>query len=308
MPLHTDYRPKTFSEIEGNAATIKALSRLATAESPNRALLINGPSGCGKTTLARIMAREVGAVTEEVDDAPDYHEMNASDFRGIDMVRQIRTACNFAPLGRSRVWLLDECHKLTPDAQEAMLKLLEHPPLRTWFILCTTEPSKLKVTLRRRCAEFTVESLTEGQLKKHLLKIAKKEGIKIPPKIIQSIAVECNGSPGLALSIMDTIIGMDEDEMKTAVKKVAAKKDLAIALCQKLMKKAPWKAIAAILKELDQEDPETVRRIVLEYYRKVLLGGNEGAFLVLDAFSEPFYDTGKAGLVIAAYTAHLAME
>ena len=152
MPLHTDYRPEALTDIVGNETAVKQIESLLTKENPNRSLLFLGPSGCGKTTLARIVANEVGA------GGSDFHELNTSDFGGIEMVREIRAKSQYRPVhGQSVVWLMDECHRLSAAAQEAILKLLEDPPPNVWIILATTEPSKLKVTVRRRCTEIAVE-------------------------------------------------------------------------------------------------------------------------------------------------------
>lgn len=303
MPLHTDLRPATFDEVVGNEETVKGLQALLTKKSPNRAILLHGPSGCGKTTLARILAREIGAFSGSMTNDPDYNELNTSDFRGIEMVREIRKTSQYQPIGQARVWLLDECHKLSPDAQEAILKLLEHPPSRNWYILATTEPGKLKPTLRRRVGQFLVSPLTDPVLRKFVIKSAKGSGISLPKSVCNQIVTESMGSAGMALAILDKLDGLDEDEMAAAIQQAAARENKTIALCRLLMKQPKWKEVALLLKELDEEDPETIRRIILEYFRKVFLGGNEGAFLILIEFQEPFYNSGKAGLAVACYNA-----
>ncbi len=300
MSLHTKYRPNTFDEVVGNEAAVKGIKNLLAKKDPNRALLLHGPSGCGKTTLARVVAVELGVRTA-TDDSADYHEMNASDFRGVDMIRDIRKRSMYRPASGARVWLLDECHKLTPDAQEAMLKLLEHPPAKTWFLLATTEPTKLKPTLKRRCAQFQVEALGSKEIKRLCAKVAKADGTPVPSAILNKVVKEANGSPGMALSILDTVAGLPEEEMEAAIQTAADTADKVITLCRLLAKGPSWKQVIPLLKDLEKEDPETVRRIVLEYFRKVLLSGNEGAVVVLGAFQKPFYDTGKAGLAIACY-------
>lgn len=301
MSLHTKYRPNTFDEVVGNEDTVKSIQNLLAKKDPNRALLLHGPSGCGKTTLARVVACELGVRTAE-QDSPDYHELNSSDFRGVDMVRDVRKRSMYRPASGARVWLLDECHKLTADAQEAMLKLLEHPPANTWFILATTEPTKLKPTLKRRCAQFQVEALETKQIKRLCAKVAKADGTPVPSAILNKIVKEANGSPGMALSILDTVAGLPEEDMEAAIQTAADSADNIIALCRLLAKGPTWKQVVPVLKTLEKEDPETVRRVVLEYFRKILLSGNEGAVEVLVAFQDPLYNTGKAGLAVACWS------
>ena len=298
MPLHTDYRPEALTDIVGNETAVKQIESHLTKENPNRSLLFHGPSGCGKTTLARIVANEVGA------GGSDFHELNTSDFGGIEMVREIRAKSQYRPVhGQSVVWLMDECHRLSAAAQEAILKLLEDPPPNVWIILATTEPSKLKVTVRRRCTEIAVESLSDEDVSKLLRKVCTAERKRIPSEVLKQIVNDALGSPGIALKVLDEIMGLDKEDMKDAGKRAVERENTVIELCRALLQSKSWKEIAKMLQNMEGEDPETVRRTVLEYFRKVLLGGDESAFVVMDCFRTPFYDTGKAGLALACYEA-----
>lgn len=298
----------TFGEVVGNENAVEILKGHLAKKNPNRAILIYGPAGCGKTTLARIIAREVQGVDTATffENAVDYHEMNTSDFRGIDMVRDIRKASQYQTMSKARVWFLDEAHKLSADAQEAILKQLEHPPIDTWFIFATTEPERLKITLRRRCLSVDVQPVDEDSIKTLIKTVLKKEGLsKLSPKVLSRIANESMGSPGVALAIVDKIISLPKEKQLAAVRRIAEEQNTVIELCRALMKNAPWKTISAILKKIEDKDPETIRRQVLEYFRKVMMSGDESAYIVMDCFKNAFYDSGKAGLVMACYEASM---
>lgn len=308
MPLHTDFRPTSFDEVVGNETTVKALRAALGRKDCNRSMLFTGPAGCGKTTLAYVVACELGAASSAFPSESDFHDLNSADFRGVDMVREIRRASQFAPKGEHRVWLLDECHKLSPDAQAALLKLLECPPARTWFILATTDPARLIVTIRRRCAQYKVSPLTEGQLSRLLKSVCRAAGVRIPTQIRKQIAQDAAGSAGMALSVADSIVGLSPEEMSEAAAKAAQKQDLVIELCRALAKGAKWKAVAELLLEMKDEDAESVRRVIQDYFRKVLLGAKSDqdqshAYLILAAFTTAFYDSGHAGLAVACYEA-----
>lgn len=307
MPLHTDYRPLRLDEITGNKETIVGLKSHLQKKSPNRSLLFIGPSGCGKTTLAICVANEL-----ESYDSWNFKMLNASDFRGIDTVRDIREQAGRKPLAaaKNRIWLFDECHKLTADAQEAILKLLEDPPRDCWFFLATTNPEKLKITLRRRCTEYQVNPLSDREISILLIRISRKEGKRVPNSIIQQISMDSLGSPGIALNVLDKVIDLAEEEMARAAKKWAERSSNVITLCRAMLKnkgnngKGVWeKILCPILKEIEEEDPETIRRQVLEYFRKVLVDGNESAYSIMNWFESPYYDTGRAGLTLSVYRA-----
>lgn len=307
MPLHTDYRPLRLDKVTGNKETIVALKSHLQKKSPNRSLLFIGPSGCGKTTLAICVANEL-----ESYDSWNFKMLNASDFRGIDTIREIREQASRKPLGagKNRIWLFDECHKLTSDAQEAILKLLEDPPRDCWFFLATTNPEKLKVTLKRRCTEYQVFPLSDREIGILLTRISRKEEKKVPNSIIQQISRDSLGSPGIALNVLDKVIDLEEEEMARAAKKWAERSSNVITLCQAMLKnrggkgKDVWKnVLCPILKEIEEEDPETIRRQVLEYFRKVLMDGEEGAYSIMNWFEAPYYDSGKAGLALSVYRA-----
>lgn len=307
MPLHTDHRPLRLDEITGNKETIVGLKSHLQKKSPNRSLLFIGPSGCGKTTLAICVANEL-----ESYDSWNFKMLNASDFRGIDTVRDIREQAGRKPLAaaKNRIWLFDECHKLTADAQEAILKLLEDPPRDCWFFLATTNPEKLKITLRRRCTEYQVNPLSDREISILLIRISRKEGKRVPNSIIQQISMDSLGSPGIALNVLDKVIDLAEEEMARAAKKWAERSSNVITLCRAMLKnkgnngKGVWeKILCPILKEIEEEDPETIRRQVLEYFRKVLVDGNESAYSIMNWFESPYYDTGRAGLTLSVYRA-----
>ena len=154
MELYKKYRPKNFKRIVGQPTITEQLTSMTRSNQFPHSSLFSGPSGCGKTTLARIMRNKLDCGDQ------DFQEVNCADFRGIDMVRDIRNRMNLAPIGgECRVWLIDEAHQLSSQAQNAFLKILEDTPSHVYFMLATTDPQKLIPTIRTRCAEFKVSSL-----------------------------------------------------------------------------------------------------------------------------------------------------
>ena len=167
--LYKRYRPRTLNGVLGNEATKSALSAYLEKGTLPHTLLFHGPSGCGKTTLARILAKQLNC------SGPDFAEINCADFRGVDTARDIMRKMIIRPLKDCRVWLIDECHKLTNDAQNALLKALEDTPEHVYFFLCTTEHKKLLKTIRTRCTEMPVDFLSDGYIRDLIFRTAIKE-------------------------------------------------------------------------------------------------------------------------------------
>ena len=299
MPLQLKYRPGSFKNVIGNAATVDSLKSVLERKGEDlpHAFLFIGPSGTGKTTLARIVAKMVGCSKS------DFCELDSADFRGIDTVREIRRRMHYAPqAGPCRVWLMDECHQMTKDAQEALLKALEDTPAHVYFILATTEPEKLKETLKRRCSTFTLSTVLEKELVAHMTMILGREKKTAPPEVLAQIWQDAGGSPGIALAILDKIVDLAPAQMLEAAKQQATLHNETIELCRVLMKGASWKEIATIIKGIEAE-PESFRRMMLGYATNTLLNGNPKAAIILDCFRENYYDNGKAGLVLSCWEA-----
>lgn len=300
MGLYHEYRPATLDDVIGQESAVKTLAGLMKKGVPH-ALLFAGPSGCGKTTMARIVADQLNCHPSHLT------EMNAADFRGIDAVRDIRSASRLSPMaGGSRVFLIDECHKLTNDAQNAMLKLLEDPPKHVYFLLCTTEPNKLIATVRNRCTTIAVQGVKRPVLKTLIQRTAKAEKRKVFDEAVDKILDLAEGSPRKSLVLLEqALTAEDEDGQVDAVVKTETSAQ-AIDIARSLFDpsgKTGWAEVAKKIKEVEDE-PETVRRVILGYASNVLLGGGKmagRAYEVIQVFRDHWYDCGKAGMVASCY-------
>ncbi len=300
--LYLKYRPEILDDVIGNEELINTLKGMLQKDAKQpigKSLLFHGPTGCGKTTLGRILARELGAKGN------DIREVDSADFRGIDTIRDIRKQSAYKPLeGNYRVWILDECHKMTGDAQTALLKALEDTPEQVYYILCTTEPQKLLSTIRGRCQSFQVNQLSEKEMKKLLRKIVKAEEETLTKEVYEQIVQDSQGHPRNALQTLAQVLSVDEINRLKAAKKTAETQSKTIELCRALTTGAPWKKTAVILKGLKEEEPENIRRAVLGYCQTILLNGENHAVAgIMGEFIDPFYNTGFAGLVFACYSA-----
>lgn len=298
MALYNRYRPNTLEEIQGNTTAKRALQSIIERGQIPHAILFQGPRGCGKTTLARILANALECSKQ------DLQELDIGSFTGVDHSRQLKRSVMMRPInGPVRVWIMDEIANATKQAQEAILKTLEEPPKYAYFFLCTTDPQKLKSTIRSRCTPISVAPLNEKQTIRFLKGICKSEEIDVPNKVLREIYNASLGHPRDALSILETIIGLDPEDMQGVALEEATKRNEAIELCRAIWAKKSWKEVATLIKNIEEE-PETVRRIMCGYFTTILLSGNLAAAIVLEAFEKkPFYDTPKPSLVLASFAA-----
>ncbi len=300
MSLYHKYRPTNLEDIRGNSEMVESLqAMLYDKETCSHAILIHGPTGCGKTTIGRIIATELNCKGN------DFREVNTADFRGIDTIREIRKNAQFKSLeGDCLVWLIDECHKMTNDAQHAVLKMLEDAPKHVYFILCTTEPQKLLPTIKGRCAQFQVKPLNERQMFGLLRSVVKAEEETCSKEIYEQIYQDSFGHPRNALQILDQVLKADPENRLEIAKRAEVIQSQSIELCRALLGKGiAWKEVREILNGLREEEPESIRRHVLGYAQAVLLkSDNVRAGLVLEEFVDHFYNSGFPGLTLACYS------
>lgn len=300
MNLYNKYRPTDWDEIIGNEAEIESLKKALDKKDRPHVFLFVGPSGCGKTTLAKIAAKKLGA------DELSISEINSANNRGIDTAREIISQMAYIPPTGSgvRIFIIDEVHKTTGDWQNAMLKPLEDTPEHVFFFLCTTNPTKLIAPLKTRCTIIKVTSLDDEAIYRLLRRTAKNEGIEKDKEILRDIADNCSGSPRTALVLLEKIVGIEDEKMIREIISIGeeAEKEI-IDLCRKLLdEKADWKSICDILKGLKDQEPEKIRYAVLGYMNSCLLSRKwHRAAVAIECFSDPFYNTGRAGLTLACF-------
>lgn len=314
MPFHISYRPQTLKDVEGNLSTVESLQSVLSRDKKDipHVYLLTGNKGCGKTTIGRIIKNELGCSDS------DYKELDMACFRGIDDIRAIRKQTSLKPMGPGgvRVWLLDEIHmcgsggsSAKNEAQNALLKILEDTPESVYFILCTTNPEDLLPTIKSRCMQFTVAPLGERQMVRLLKKIVASElgdaAPIFPESAYQMIHKSSLGHVRDALQILEKIIDLPAARILKSIEEVACEESKLIELCQALLKQETWKSVSKIIRELpEKEEPESMRRAILAYMTSVLLKSDHAqAAICIDAFKEPFYNSGKAGLVLACYEA-----
>ena len=220
--LARKYRPKTFSELIGQEHVRRALVNALTSGRVHHAFLFAGTRGVGKTPIARILAKclncETGVTAEpcgvcascrEIDAGrfPDLIEVDAASRTKVDDTRELLDNVQYAPArGRYKVYLIDEVHMLSAHSFNALLKTLEEPPPHVKFLLATTDPQKLPVTVLSRCLQFNLKRLPAAEIAAHLRTILTAEGVTFEAPAIALIAQAADGSLRDALSLLDQLI------------------------------------------------------------------------------------------------------
>ena len=228
--LARKWRPKNFHEVVGQKHVVTALTNGLDNNRLHHAFLLTGTRGVGKTTLARILAKSLNceegisshpcgvcSICQEVDQGRfvDLIEIDAASRTKVEDTREILDNVQYAPTrGRYKVYLIDEVHMLSNSSFNALLKTLEEPPEHVKFILATTDPQKLPVTVLSRCLRFHLKKIPATEIKDHLSMIMDAEQISYSPKGLELIAKSGAGSMRDSLSLLDQGIAYTNGDLQ----------------------------------------------------------------------------------------------
>ena len=229
LVLARKYRPKTFEQLVGQSHVVQALSNALRSQRLHHAYLFTGTRGVGKTTVSRILAKSLNCETG-ITDKPcgvcatctdidaghfvDYTELDAASNRSVDEIQQLLEQAVYKPVqGRFKVFMIDEVHMLTGHAFNAMLKTLEEPPEYLKFVLATTDPQKVPVTVLSRCLQFNLRPMAAQTIVEHLQQVLPAENIQADIQALRLIARAARGSMRDALSLTDQAIAFGNGEL-----------------------------------------------------------------------------------------------
>ncbi|MBY0453898.1 MAG: DNA polymerase III subunit gamma/tau [Burkholderiaceae bacterium] len=233
--LARKYRPRNFTEMVGQEHVVQALTNALTQQRLHHAYLFTGTRGVGKTTVSRILAKSLncqgpdgqGGITatpcgvcqacRDIDSGRfvDYTELDAASNRGVDEVQSLLEQAVYKPVqGRFKVFMIDEVHMLTNTAFNAMLKTLEEPPEYLKFVLATTDPQKVPVTVLSRCLQFNLRPMAPETVLDHLTKVLAFENVPAQPQALRLLARAARGSMRDALSLTDQAIAFGSGQLE----------------------------------------------------------------------------------------------
>jgi DNA polymerase-3 subunit gamma/tau len=234
LVLARKYRPRSFTEMVGQEHVVQALTNALTQQRLHHAYLFTGTRGVGKTTVSRVLAKSLncqgpdgqGGITaqpcgvcqacRDIDAGRfvDYTELDAASNRGVDEVQQLLEQAVYKPVqGRFKVFMIDEVHMLTNTAFNAMLKTLEEPPEYLKFVLATTDPQKVPVTVLSRCLQFNLRPMAPETIHAHLSQVLAQEGVGFEAGALHLLARAARGSMRDALSLTDQAIAFGQGQL-----------------------------------------------------------------------------------------------
>lgn len=302
-PLHVKYRPRDLDEVIGQDKIVKSIRALLSKKDRPHVYLFAGPPGTGKTTLARIIAKHVGAV------GMDLIEIDGATYSGVDHMRAETARLHYVPMGGgdATAVIVDEAHAISKQTWQSMLKQLEEPLPHVYWMLCTTDPSKVPEAIRTRCTEYRLKEVDSDDIRDLLDAVSQVEGIKLSDDILGYIAKEAKGSPRRALVYLSTcreagsrseaaeLLADLTDDGETALNKI----------CTDLLRgESSWDRIREFLQQCRKKgtDAESVRIQTIHYFAAVAINNSNPrrAINLLQCFAVPYNRSdGLAPLVLS---------
>lgn len=292
LALYRKWRPRTFSEVVGQKHISIPLQRAIEQDRLAHAYLFSGPRGTGKTSMAKILAKAVNC--EHLKDGNpcnscencreinagaslDVYEIDAASNRGIEEIRALKESVRTLPAAcRKKVYIIDEVHMLTKEAFNALLKTLEEPPSHVLFILATTEPEKIPLTILSRCQRYEFHRISVEDIKQHLLYIARESGMPLTEDAADLIAVRADGGLRDALSLLDQCSSATEAATLDAAEVYdllgLTGKDQIISLSHHIFDGESGETLTLFYRILQSgKEPAAILRDLLEHFRNLMI-------------------------------------
>ena len=316
--LYLAWRPMRFEDVIGQEHITRTLRNSLKSGRVRHAYLFSGPRGTGKTTTARLLAKAVNCANEDAGQRPcnecaacrsvnegrylDLIEIDAATHTGVDDVRDLRDKIAFSPgEGSYKVYIIDEVHRFTGNAFDALLKTLEEPPPHAVFVLATTEIDKVPATIKSRCLPFEFRRVPLLTVADHLQKIAEAEGLHIERQALELIARQGTGSVRDSISLLDQIVTDPAEAITLALAQEVlgtASSDAVRALVDALVQGDAAAGLEVINRAVDAgSDPQQFGKQIVEQLRALLLAQTASAALVVASEEERERYQAQAGQI-----------
>jgi len=307
QPWHLKYRPKRWKDVQGQDAVVDSLRKQLASKDRNHSYALTGPSGTGKTTLARIAASELGVL------ASNLTEIDAASNTGIDDMRAVVAPLRYKGFGDApnKAVIIDEAHRLSKQAWDSLLKIVEEPPEHVYFFFCTTEAGKIPKAIETRCAAYSLRPLGYDDLMDLLEYVRGKEDLPTTNRVLELIAQSCDGSPRAALVMLQQAHEAKDEEEAARLFETALDNKEVIDLARDLVSgKLDWQRLTSTLKAMPEMSAESIRIIIVAYLASCLMGSkSENSTIrlldMLAAFSKPYPATDKLAPLLLSFGAYI---
>lgn len=289
--LYRKWRPQTWDAVVGQQHVVQTLRNALAADRVAHAYLFSGPRGTGKTTTARLLAKAVNCLDEDLASRPcgvcehcqavnqgrflDLIEIDAASNTSVEDVRDLRDKINFSPnQARYKVYIVDEVHMLSTAAFNALLKTLEEPPSHAIFVLATTEAHRVPATVLSRCQRHEFRRIPVAEIVAHLQQVAQSEGIQAEDEALSLIARQSTGAMRDAISLLDQLASGGQTITLSQAQEVlgTAASQAVLALVDALIAKEPARLLDIVHAALDSgSDPRQFARQIVDYLRDLLI-------------------------------------
>lgn len=299
--LYLKWRPTTFGDMVGQEHIVHTLRNSLKTGRIRHAYLFSGPRGTGKTTTARLLAKAVNCSAEDIDVRPcgvcnacrmvdegrylDLIEIDAATHTGVDDVRDLREKIQFSPAeGRYKVYIIDEVHRFSGSAFDALLKTLEEPPAHAIFVLATTEIDKVPQTIKSRCLQFEFRRISVQDVADRLEEITTSEGLKVERAALELVARQGTGSARDSISLLDQMVSDPSDVITLEIAQRilgTGNRQAVIDLTDAIAANDIARGLYVINAAIDAgSDPRQYARQMVDHLRAVLLTQTAGPELV----------------------------
>jgi DNA polymerase-3 subunit gamma/tau len=258
------YRPTELDEIIGQDSIIQSLENIFNSGKIPHAFLFTGASGVGKTTISRIVAYKL--------EATEIIEIDGASFGGVEFMREFIEKIKLHPFDiGTRMVIIDECHTLSIQAWQTLLKIIEEPPSFLYFAFCTTEIGKVPNTIKTRCLSYQLNELEYDDIVPLLDYISHEEGLGFSEEMLELIAIEASGSMRTAIMSLQKAIGCKTLKQVSNVIGSTSTNTEVIELCRALVNNANWNTITKLLKGIKNTNHEAARIHIVNYINSCLL-------------------------------------
>lgn len=304
LPLHLKYRPARLEDMIGQDAVVDALRANMKAKTRPHSFLFTGPAGSGKTTLSRIVAAMMDCMPANI------VELDAASNSGIDNMRELIQTTRYQGFGASpnKAFIIDECHRLSKPAWDALLKPIEEPPPHVYFFFCTTESDKVPKTILTRCQSYNLKPLRRSFVMDLLEMVADKEDLKASDDVLELVADACEGSARQALVMLAMVRDVEDPDEAASILEAPLENSEIIDLCRALIdRKLSWERLVGTLRGMPEMQAESIRIVLANYLAGCLMNAKKEAEIirlsdVLRPFSKPFNQTDKLAPLLLAFS------